>query len=175
LLLLPIAIAPALIVSIIVKSAFADYDVGFTLVTIGIVLLFALAVLGGILARVLASRFGLLFLVVVILAAGVASGTLQGGIAAIVLSVFMTLVARRAAGRSTRDRPIETIAHRVLTLRGTRFRGADLTGANFTGSEIIHTDMSDAIVEHVVWEQGKSPSPLVLSTRHPQPPPPSSE
>lgn len=60
-----------------------------------------------------------------------------------------------------------------MTMRGTRFTGADLTGANFTGTEIVHTDMSDALVEHAVWDNGKGPSPLVFSSLRPQQPPPS--
>ena len=164
-LILPIIVVLGLVAGIIVKSAFADYDAGFAVVTVAIVLLFLLVVLAGILARVLASTYGLIFMVGLTLAAGLASGTLQGGIAAVLLSVFMTVVARRAAGRSKQERPIEEIAHRIVTMRGTRFAGADLTGANFTGTEIVHTDMSDALVEHAVWENGKGPSPLVLSTR----------
>ena len=175
LLLLPIGIVISLLVSFIVKSAFADYDSGFALVSVGITLLLVLAVLVGILARVLASTFGLIFVVVLSLAVGVASGTLHGGIAVGLLSVFMAIVARRAAGRSERERPIEIVAHRIITLRGTRFTGADLTGANFTGTEVVHTDMSDALIEGAVWENGKGPSPLVFSPRRPQQPPPSAD
>lgn len=162
LLALPIVLVVALVAGIVVKSAFADYDVGFALVTVGIMFLLVLAVLSGIFARILASTFGLIFTVALTLLAGFASGTLQGGIAAFVLSVFMTVVARRAAGRSDVDRPIEIVAHRILTLRGTRFSGADLSEANFTGTEIVHTDMRGALVEGAVWEAGKGPSPLVL-------------
>jgi hypothetical protein len=158
----PIVGGLALVAGFVVKSAFADYDVGFALVSVGILFLLVLAVLSGIFARVLASTFGLIFAVALTLSAGVASGTLQGGIAALVLSVFMTVVAKRAAGRSDLERPIEVIAHRVLTMRGTRFTGADLTGANFTGTEIVHTDMSGAVVENTVWRHGRGPSPLVL-------------
>jgi hypothetical protein len=165
LLFFPIIVVLGLVAGVIVKSAFADYDAGFAVVTVAILLLFVLVVLAGILVRVLASTFGLIFIVGLTLTAGLASGTLHGGIAAILLSVFMTVVARRAAGRSKRERPIEQIAHRIITLRGTRFTGADLTGANFTGTEIVHTDMSDALVDHAVWDNGKGPSPLVLSTR----------
>ncbi len=175
LIIFPIIVVLALIVGIIVKSAFAEYDAGFAVVSVAIMLLLVLVVLAGILVRVLASTFGLLFMVGLTLAAGLASGTLHGGIAALVLSVFMTVIARRAAGRSERDRPIEKIAHRIVTMQGTRFTGADLTGANFTDTRIVHSDMSDALIEGAVWENGKGPSPLVYYTRRSQEPPPSSE
>jgi hypothetical protein len=175
LILFPIGIVISLLVGVIVKSAFADYDSGFALVSVGISLLFVLAVLVGILVRVLTSTFGLLIVVALTLVVGVTSNTWHGGISALLLGAFMAVVARRAAGRNERDRPIEIVAHRIITLRGTRFTGADLTGANFTGTEIVHTDMSDALIEGVVWENGKGPSPLVFPTRRPQTPPPSSD
>jgi hypothetical protein len=175
LLLFPVGLVISLFASFIVKSAFADYDAGFALVSVGISLLFVLAVLVGILVRVLTSTFGLLIVVALTLVVGVTSNTWHGGISALLLAVFMAVVARRAAGRNERDRPIEIVAHRIITLRGTRFTGADLTGANFTGTEIVHTDMSDALIEGVVWENGKGPSPLVFSPRRPQQPPPSAD
>ena len=171
----PIVLVLGIVAGILVNSAFATFDLGFALVTVGILLLFALAALAGILVRVLAWTFGLLLVVALTLAAGVAAGTLHGGIAALLLSIFMTVVARRSLGRNQPDRQIETIAHRVLTGRGTRFTGADLTGANFTHTDIVHTDMSGALTEHAVWEHLKGPPPLMPSTPRSQQPPPSSE
>ena len=175
LIVFPIMMVTSLIIGFIVKSAFADYDASFAVMTVAIMLLLVLVVLVGILVRVLTTTFGLVFLVALTLAAGVASGTFHGGIVVIFLSIFMTAVARRAAGRSERDRPIERLAYRILTMRGTRFTGADLTGANFTGTQVIHIETSGALVDGVVWEKSKGPSPLVLDTRRSQEPPASFE
>jgi uncharacterized protein YjbI with pentapeptide repeats len=157
LLFLPVAIVAGVVASVIIKNAFGSYDVVFTLSTIGILLVFALAVLAGILGRIVASTFGLLILAALSLAAGVATGLLHGGIAALVLSVFMAVVAKRALRQDERDRPIQRIAYRIFTMRGTRFTGADLTGANFTSTALVHIDTSSALVDDAVWEHGKGP------------------
>jgi hypothetical protein len=120
-------------------------------------ILFGLAVVAGILARMVGSAFGPLIIVVVALAGGIATGRADGGIGTIVVSVLLVVIAKRAMRLDQRDRPILTLAHRIVAARGTRFTNADLTGADFTGTLLAYSDMANAVLSGTKWDPGKGP------------------
>lgn len=71
---------------------------------------------------------GALAIAIVAILGGVAAGRVEGGLAAIVVSVLLVLVSKRALKLDERDRPLHQLAHRIVTRRGTRFTGADVSG-----------------------------------------------
>ena len=77
--------------------------------------------------------------------------------AAIVVSMLLVFISKRALKADERDRPMRYIAHRIVTHRGTRFTAADVTRAGFTGTTLTHSDMSEAVLEDSVWDPGKGP------------------
>jgi uncharacterized protein YjbI with pentapeptide repeats len=90
----------------------------------------------------------------------VAAGRAHGGIAAIVVSMPLVFISRRALKADERDRPLRYVAHRIVTHRGTRFAEADVTRATFAGTTLTHSDTSGAVLDDAVWEPGRGP--LVL-------------
>ena len=115
------------------------------------------AAIAGILGRVVGGTFGTWAIGFVAVLGGLAAGRAHGGIAAIVVSMLLVFISKRALKADERDRPMRYVAHRIVTHRGTRFTGADVTRADFTGTTMTHSDMSEAVLEDSVWDPGKGP------------------
>jgi hypothetical protein len=118
------------------------------------------AATAGILGRIVGGTFGAWGIGFVAVIGGLAAGRTHGGAAAIVVSLLLVLISKRALKNDARDRPMRVVAHRIVTQRGTCFTGADLTRADFTGTALTHSDVSGAELEGAVWESGSAP--LVL-------------
>jgi hypothetical protein len=99
--------------------------------------------------------FGPFIIVVVALIGGIAAGRAEGGIGGIVVSVLLVAISKRALRLDPRDRPILTLAHRIVAARGTRFTGSDLTGADFTGTQLANSDMTNAVLSGTKWDPGR--------------------
>lgn len=130
-----------------------------TMPLIVLFLLFVPAALAGVLGRVVGGEFGAWALVLVAATGGLAAGQSRGGIAAIVVMVILVIVSKRALRADERDRNLQELAHRVITRFGTRFVGADISGADFRGTNVTHADMSNAVVDGVIWDEQAGPPP----------------
>lgn len=117
---------------------------------VGFLILAALAALAGVLGRIVGGTFGAWAFALVAVIGGLAAGRANGGIAAIVVSLTLVYLSKRAMKFDGRDKELYRFARRVVTRRGTRFAGADLTGADFTGTHIGRADLSDATVTGAV-------------------------
>jgi MFS family permease len=124
---------------------------------IGLLLLFGLAALAGVLGRIVGGTFGAWAIGIVAVIGGLAAGRAHGGLAAIVVSVVLMFISKRALTFDERDRPLQKLAHRIVTRRGTRFTRADVTGADFTNTLLTHADVSHATLDGAIWEPGTGP------------------
>jgi len=127
---------------------------------IGLLVLLLPTAIAGILGRVVGGTFGAWAIGVVAVIGGLAAGRAHGGIAAIVVSMLLVFISRRALKADARDRPLRYLAHRIVSHRGTRLAEADVTRATFTGTTLTHSDVSGAVLDEAVWEAGRGP--LVL-------------
>ncbi len=124
---------------------------------IGILALVVPAVIAGILGRMVGGTFGAWAIGLVAVLGGLAAGRAHGGLAAIVASVFLVALSKRALRGDARDGPLRYLGHRIVTHRGTRFSRADITGAVFTGTNPIHSELSSAVLDGAVWDSGRTP------------------
>jgi MFS family permease len=125
---------------------------------VGLLLLFSLASLAGVLGRIVGGSFGAWSIGIIAVLGGLAAGRANGGIAAVVVSLLLVLVSKRALKLDERDRPLWQLAARIVTRRGTRFSGADVSGADFTGTKPALSDASHVTLEGAIWETGKGPT-----------------
>jgi uncharacterized protein YjbI with pentapeptide repeats len=89
---------------------------------------------------------------------GFAAAKANGGFAALVVSLILVLISKRALrSADARDRPLLRLAQRIVTLRGTRYTDADLTGADFTGTFLTQADMRRAVLAEAVWNENRLP------------------
>lgn len=124
---------------------------------IGLLLLFGLAALAGVLGRIVGGVFGVWAIGVVALVGGLAAGRANGGLAAIVVSLVLAFISKRALKLDERDRPLHKLANWIVTRRGTRFTRADLSGADFTDTLLNRAEVSHAILDGVIWESETAP------------------
>lgn len=124
---------------------------------IALLVLVVPAATAGILGRMVGGTFGIWAIGVIAALGGLAAGRAHGGIAAIVVSVVLVVISKRALSGDVRDGPMRYVGHRIASHRGTKFTGADLTRANFTGALLVHSDMSSATVEGTAWDTGQQP------------------
>ena len=122
-----------------------------------VLVMFLPAVIAGILGRMVGATFGAWAIALVAVIGGLAAGRANGGITALVVSVILVLISKRAIKGDTRDGPMRHLGHRIATHRGTRFMHADLTRANFTGTNPIHSDLYSATTTDTIWEPGHVP------------------
>ena len=125
---------------------------------VGLLLLFSMATLAGVLGRIVGGAFGAWSIGIVAVLGGLAAGRAHGGLAAVVVSLILVLVSKRALKLDERDRPLWQLAARIVTRRGTRFSGADVSGADFTGTQLAHSPVSHATLDGAIWENGKGPT-----------------
>jgi hypothetical protein len=151
----------ALILDFILVLTLGEIRLERGLPLIGILLLLAPAAVAGVLSRMVGGMFGGWAIVTVAALGGLATGRAHGGLAALVVTVMLVLVSKRALKSDKRDRPLLRLVHRILTRHGTRFTGADLSGANFTGTVFTQTDVSHAMLDGATWDVGKDPMMVV--------------
>lgn len=152
-----IAFAVSLAINLVIDSIYGEVDVGVLARTVGLMILFALAVVAGIVARMVGGAFGPFIIVVVALIGGIVAGRADGGIGGIVVSILLVFISNRALSLDSRDRPILRLSHRIVAARGTRFTGADLTTADFTGTSLANSDMTNAVLSGTNWDPAKGP------------------
>lgn len=155
-----IAFAVSLAINLVVDFIYGEVDVGLLAWTVGLMILFGLAVVAGIVARMVGGAFGPFIIVLVALIGGVVAGRADGGIGGIVVSVLLVFISKRALRLDPRDRPILKLSHRIVAARGTRFTGTDLTGADFTGTQLANSDMTNAVLSGTKWDPGRGPITL---------------
>ena len=124
---------------------------------VGLLLLAGMATLAGVLGRIIGGTFGAWAIGIVAVIGGLAAGRANGGLAAIIVSMLLVYMSKRALKLDARDRELRKLAHRLVTRRGTRFTGADISGVDFTGTLAAQADATDAMLEGAVWERGKGP------------------
>jgi hypothetical protein len=120
-----------------------------------------LAILAGVLARVVGGVFGIWSVVIVAVVGGLATGKAQGGIAGVVVALSLAAISKRAVRGDRRDRSLRRLAHRLVGRWGTRFVDADLTGVDFTGTDTGRCGAKGATLDGVTWDP-KQPLPFDL-------------
>ena len=152
-------IATVVVVGIdfIVILIFGEPHYRDSLPVIGLLLLFGPAAVAGIMGRVVGGVFGTWAIAIVSVAGGLAAGRVHGGFAAIVVTMVLALIARRALTADDRDLLGRRLAHRILTRHGTHFTGANLTGVDFAGTTLTQADLSRAALGGAIWDEGKGP------------------
>jgi hypothetical protein len=123
-----------------------------------IIVLF-LAIMAGVLGRVVGGVFGTWSVVLVAVLGGVATGQAHGGIAGIIVAVSLAAISKRAVKGDKRDRTVRRLAHRLVGRWGTKFADADLTGADFTGTDASRCGVKGATLDGVTWDP-ELPLPL---------------
>ena len=157
--------AIVLAMSLVVRLIWGDIDVGLAARGMGLAVVLALAVIAGIVGRVVGGTLGAWGIAVVAILSGLAAGRAHGGLAALVISLSMVLLSKRALRGDGRDHSVRKLALRVVDRWGTRFVRADLTGADFSGTDATHCDVEDATLDGVRWEPGQAPLTIIDSGR----------
>jgi hypothetical protein len=152
-----IAFVVVLTIDLVVAGLFGDLSLGLLARTIGLVVLFGLAVFTGIVARMVGGAFGPTVIVGVALIGGIAAGRASGGVGSIVVSLLLVIISKRALKADLRDRPVLVLVERIVQGGGTRFTGADLSSADFTGTKLGHSDMTDATLSGTIWDPEHPP------------------
>ena len=147
----------AVALDFIVVTIFGEPRYRDGLPVIGLILLFGPAAVAGIMGRVVGGVFGSWAIAIVSVIGGLAAGRVNGGLAAVVVTVVLMLVAKRALKADDRDLLSRRLAQRIMARRGTNFTGADLTRANFAGTALTQADLSEAVLDGAVWDEGKGP------------------
>lgn len=101
-----------------------------------LLMVLCLAMLAGILARVVGGVFGSWSIALVAVLGGLASVRAHGGVAGIVVALGLVTISKRAVRGDEEDRSLMRLAHRLTGRWGTQFIGADLTGAASPGSMV---------------------------------------
>ena len=155
-----VAVYLALVAVNVVANLLADDFEWLVLVrATALVVFLVLAVVAGMLGRVVGGVFGVWSVVLVAVLGGLATGQSEGGIAGVVVAVSLALISKRAVRGDPRDRMLRTLGHRMIRNRGTQFVDADLTGADFTGTDAMRSDARGATVDDVIWDPDH-PRPL---------------
>lgn len=120
-----------------------------------------LAILAGIIARVVGGVFGIWSMSIVAVIGGLMTAQFHGGIAGVVVALSLATISKRAMRGDRRDRALRRLTHRVVGRWGTRFVDADLTSVDFTGTDTGLCSAKGATLEGVTWDP-KQPLPLDL-------------
>lgn len=118
-----------------------------------------LAIIAGMLGRVVGGVFGVWSVVIVAMLGGLATGQSEGGITGVIVAISLALISKRAVRGDPRDRSLRRMGHVFVRRWGTQFVGADLTGADFTGTDASRCDARGATVDGVTWDPDH-PTPL---------------
>lgn len=163
--------AVVFLLSLAVRLIWGQVDLAVAARGVGLALVLALAVLSGVVGRVVGGSLGAWGIALVAIMGGLAAGRAQGGLAALVISLSMVLISKRALRGDPRDSSVRGLAFRILSRWGTRFVRADLTGADFTGTKADHCDASGATIDGVHWEPGHMPLTMEHRVTGPNDPP----
>ena len=87
----------------------------------------------------------------------IATGDIEGGLAATALTICVNYLSKRAVRGDARDVGLRTLAYRLVRRWGTRFGDADLTDADFRGVDTRLCDFTGATLDGVRWEPGSMP------------------
>ncbi|MGI9623829.1 MAG: pentapeptide repeat-containing protein [Acidimicrobiales bacterium] len=147
-----LAYVVVVVVNVGANAIWDEVEYGRIVEASALVAFLVLAVLAGILGRVVGGVFGAWSIAVVGVLGGLATGRAQGGFAGIVVGILLVAVSKRAVRGDTRDRSIRRMANRIVRHWGTRFVRADLTGADFTGTDTGGCDVRGAILVDVKWD-----------------------
>ena len=93
------------VATLIVRLIWGHIDVAVAARGVGLALVLALAVVSGIIARVVGGSLGAWGIAVVAILGGLAAGRANGGLAALVISVSLVLISKRALRGDHRDSP----------------------------------------------------------------------
>ena len=126
-----------------------------------ILVFMVLAIMAGMLGRVVGGVFGTWSVMIVAVLGGLATGRAEGGLAGIVVAMSLAFISKRSLSGDPRDRLLRVTAHRLVGHRGTQFVDADLSGADFTGVDASLCNVNGAAVDDVTWDPDK-PMPLDL-------------
>jgi hypothetical protein len=156
-----IVYAVAVALNIVANLIWDEVEWVLALRATALVVFIVLAIVTGMLGRVVGGVFGAWSIALVAILGGLASGRADGGIGGLVIAVSLVLISKRALRGDTRDRTLCRFAHRLIRKWGTRFDGADLTGADFTGTDAGRCGVKGATLNGVIWDLAK-PLPLDL-------------
>lgn len=157
--------AAVFVASLVVRLIWGQIDIGLAARGVGLAIVLALAVVAGIIGRMVGGAVGAWGVAVVAVLSGLAAGRADGGLAALVISVSMVVMSKRALRGDRRDQSVRKVAHRIVDRWGTQFVRADLTGADFSGTDATHCDVEAATLEGVRWEPGQAPLAAIETDR----------
>lgn len=140
---LPIVAALFLSAALIAILTGVGTGVG-AIVGLAFVLLGAVIVILGALARAVAGTAGMALFAVVAISGGLAGGIVGGGIPAAIIAVSAMLVGRRSLGANPRHPRLARMCVELACQGGTHFRGANLAGADFAGATLTACDFRGA-------------------------------
>jgi hypothetical protein len=140
--------------NVVANVLWEDLEWSSTLRGTLLLMVLCLAILAGILARVIGGVFGSWSIALVAVLGGLASGQAQGGAAAVIVALCLVTISKRAVRGDQRDRSLLRLAHRLAGRWGTQFIDADLTGANFTGVDGQRCRVRGATLVDVTWDPG---------------------
>ena len=138
--------------NVVANVLWEDLEWSSTLRGTMLLMVLCLAILAGILARVIGGVFGSWSIALVAVLGGLASGQAHGGVAGIVVALCLVTISKRAVRGDQRDRSLLRLAHRLTGRWGTQFIDADLTGADFTGVDTRRCKVTGATVVDVTWD-----------------------
>ena len=147
----------AVALDLIVVTIFGEPQYRSTLPVVGLLLLFGPAAVAGILGRVVGGVFGGWAIAIVSVTGGLAAGRVNGGLAAVVVTIILMFVAKRALRADDRYLLSRRLAQRIMARVGTKFTGADLTRADFADTALAQADLSEAVLDGATWDKGRGP------------------
>jgi len=147
----------AVALDLIVVTIFGEPRYRSTLPVVGLLLLFGPAAVAGILGRVVGGVFGGWAIAIVSVTGGLAAGRVNGGLAAVVVTIILMFVAKRALRADDRYLLSRRLAQRIMARVGTKFTGADLTRADFADTALAQADLSEAVLDGATWDKGRGP------------------
>jgi hypothetical protein len=118
----------------------------------------AFGIWAGVVSNLMVGLFGRWGLWAITVLSAIATGDIEGGLAAIALTLSVNYLARRAVRGDARDAELKTLAYHLVHRWGTRFVDADLTGADLRGVDTDECEFTGATLDGVRWEPGHRPS-----------------
>lgn len=140
---LPIVAALFLSAALIAVLTGVGTGVG-AIVGLAFVLLGAVIVILGALARAVAGTAGMALFAPVAIAGALAGGIVGGGVPATIIALSAMIVGRRSLGANPRHPLLARLCVELACKGGTHFRGTDLAGADFTGATLTACDFRGA-------------------------------
>ena len=150
----------AFLADLAIVMAFGQIHIERAPFLIGIMLLFGLALVAGILGRIVGGAFGAWAIALISIFGGLVAGHVEVGFAAVLVAALLVVISKRTLKGDNRDRFLRNLSHRIVTRHGTRFTGADISGATFTGTNLVAADMTGTVDEGTLWGPGQLPHRL---------------